>query len=80
MMPPEVHNGYWYVIEIATSPDGGKFPKIYGGGDWFAIYATVDGVEVAVIRSQTPLSSADTLDIPVGVALEAAGYTTKPGG
>jgi hypothetical protein len=79
MMPPEYANGYWYVVEVLIDPDGGKFPAIYAGDNWFAIYATVDGVEVAVVRSQVPLSSAKTLDIPVSVALEAAGYTSKPG-
>lgn len=79
MIPPEYANGYWYVAKVLTAPDGGKFPAVYAGNNYSVIYTIVNEVNVAVVRSEIPLSSVDTLDIPVSVALESAGYTSKPG-
>ena len=63
---PQVINGkYYYVVETQIAPDGGKFPKIYGGTNWSAEYIEYEGQTVAVVRASQPLSSAKTLDIPL---------------
>ena len=72
--------GYWYVVGVVISEEGGRSPSHIPGGSWWAWYAVIDDIEYAAVRTPDPVVGVDTLNIPVVLILEAAGYFRKPYG